>query len=108
MEKLYYIDQYIKEFTAEIVEVLEVNNQFHVLLDKTAFFPGGGGQFCDLGKIDVHPVIDVYEKENKVYHVLEKKPIKIHKVKCEIDWRRRRYASTLCSTCIIWMLLHPI
>lgn len=35
MEKLYYIDQYIKEFTAEIVEVLEVNNQFHVLLDKT-------------------------------------------------------------------------
>ena len=73
MEKLYYIDQYIKEFTAEIVEVLEVNNQFHVLLDKTAFFPGGGGQFCDLGKIDVHPVIDVYEKENKVYHVLEKK-----------------------------------
>ena len=89
MEKLYYIDQYIKEFTAEIVEVLEVNNQFHVLLDKTAFFPGGGGQFCDLGKIDVHPVIDVYEKENKVYHVLEKKPIKIHKVKCEIDWSRR-------------------
>ena len=50
MEKLYYIDQYIKEFTAEIVEALEVNNQFHVLLDKTAFFPGGGGQFCDLGK----------------------------------------------------------
>ena len=89
MEKLYYIDQYIKEFTAEIVEALEVNNQFHVLLDKTAFFPGGGGQFCDLGKIDVHPVIDVYEKENKVYHVLEKKPIKIHKVKCEIDWSRR-------------------
>ena len=64
MEKLYYIDQYIKEFTAEIVEALEVNNQLHVLLDKTAFFPGGGGQFCDLGKIDVHPVIDVYEKEN--------------------------------------------
>ena len=89
MEKLYYIDQYIREFTAEIVEILEVNNQFHVLLDKTAFFPGGGGQFCDLGKIDVHPVIDVYEKENKVYHVLEKKPIKIHKVKCEIDWNRR-------------------
>lgn len=89
MDKLYYIDQYIKEFTAEIVEVLEINNQFHVLLDKTAFFPGGGGQFCDLGKIDVHPVIDVYEKENKVYHVLEKRPIKIHKVKCKIDWTRR-------------------
>ena len=47
MEKLYYIDQYIKEFTAEIIEILEVNNQFHVLLYKTSFFPGGGCQFCD-------------------------------------------------------------
>lgn len=45
MEKLYYIDQYIKEFTAEIVEVLEVNNQFHVLLDKTAFFLVAEGNF---------------------------------------------------------------
>ncbi len=89
MEKIYYIDQYIKEFTAEIEEILEIDNKYHVLLNKTAFFPGGGGQFCDLGKIDVHNVIDVYEKEGKVYHVLEKKPIKIHKVKCEIDWERR-------------------
>lgn len=89
MEKLYYTNQYIKEFTAEIIEILEIDNKFHVLLDKTAFFPGGGGQFCDLGTIDVHDVIDVYEKENKVYHVVKNKPIKIHKVKCKIDWKRR-------------------
>ena len=89
MEKLYYIDQYIREFTAEIIDILEIDNKFHILLDKTAFFPGGGGQFCDLGKIDSYDVIDVYEKEDKVYHILEKKPIKIHKVKCEIDWDRR-------------------
>lgn len=89
MEKLYYIDQYIKEFTAEIEEILEIDNKFHVLLNKTAFFPGGGGQFCDLGKIDVHDVIDVYEKDGKVYHIVEKKPIKIHKVKCAIDFKRR-------------------
>ncbi len=89
MEKLYYSNQYIKEFTAEIEEILEIDNKFHILLDKTAFFPGGGGQFCDLGKIDVHNVIDVYEKGSKVYHVVEKKPIKIHKVKCTIDWKRR-------------------
>ena len=89
MEKLYYSNQYIKEFTAEIEEILEIDNKFHVLLDKTAFFPGGGGQFCDLGKIDAHDVIDVYEKGSKVYHVVEKKPIKIHKVKCSIDWKRR-------------------
>lgn len=89
MEKLYYIDQYIREFTAEIIDILEIDNKFHILLDKTAFFPGGGGQFCDLGKIDSNDVIDVYEKEDKVYHILEKKPTRIHKVKCEIDWERR-------------------
>ncbi|MDB8792076.1 DHHA1 domain-containing protein [Romboutsia sp. 1001216sp1] len=89
MEKLYYTNQYIKEFVAEIEEILEVNGKYHIVLDKTAFFPGGGGQFCDLGKIDVHDVLDVYEKDNKVYHVVEKKTIKIHKVKCFIDWERR-------------------
>ncbi|HEL4427597.1 TPA: alanyl-tRNA editing protein AlaX-L, partial [Clostridioides difficile] len=50
MEKLYYTNQYIRDFTAEIIEIKEVENKYHVLLDKTAFFPGGGGQFGDLGK----------------------------------------------------------
>ncbi|RDY29006.1 alanyl-tRNA editing protein AlaX-L [Romboutsia weinsteinii] len=89
MEKLYYKDQYLKNFTAEIIEIKEVGDKFHILLDKTAFFPGGGGQFCDLGSIGEHKVIDVYEENGKIYHVLNKKPIKIHKVKCEIDWDRR-------------------
>ncbi|MDD6794739.1 MAG: hypothetical protein PUE01_04915 [Clostridiaceae bacterium] len=46
-EKLYYKDQYIKEFEADIVEVKEAEGKFYVLLDKTAFFPGGGGQDAD-------------------------------------------------------------
>lgn len=89
MEKLYYIDQYIKEFTAEIEEILEKNDGFHVALNKTAFFPGGGGQPSDLGMIGEHEVKEVYEKDGIVYHVVSKKPIKIHKVKCKIDWDRR-------------------
>lgn len=89
MEKLYYIDQYIKEFTAEIEEIVEKDNKFHVVLDKTAFFPGGGGQPCDLGFIGDHEVLETYEENAKVYHVVLKKPIKIHKVKCKIDWNRR-------------------
>lgn len=91
MEKLFYIDSYIKNFTAEIEEVKEMNNKYHVLLDKTAFFPGGGGQYCDLGTIDNISVEDVYEENDKIYHVLDKKPNRIHKVKCEIDWDRREY-----------------
>lgn len=89
MEKLYYTNQYIRDFTAEIIEIKEVENKYHVLLDKTAFFPGGGGQFGDLGKIENDDVISVYEDGKNIYHVLDKKPIKIHKVKCSIDWDRR-------------------
>ncbi|MEG0308548.1 MAG: DHHA1 domain-containing protein [Clostridium sp.] len=90
MEKIYYNDQYIKDFVAEVDKVEEKDGKFHVILDKTAFFPGGGGQFCDLGMIENEKVIDVYEEEGVIYHVLEKKPMKIHRLKCSIDWERRR------------------
>lgn len=89
MYKLFYEDQYIKDFTAEIIDIKEIDNKFHVSLDKTAFFPGGGGQPSDSGLIDNHEVIDVYEKDGTIYHVVEKKPIKIHRVKCSINWSKR-------------------
>ena len=89
MEKIYYENRYLREFTAEIIDIKEIDNKYHVILDKTAFFPGGGGQNCDLGNIENQNVIDVYEKDELVYHVLENKPIKIHKVKCVLDWNRR-------------------
>lgn len=90
MERIYYENQYLKEFTAEIVDIKEINNKFHVTLDKTAFFPGGGGQNCDLGNLGDQEILEVYEKDEVIYHVVEKKPIKIHRVKCEIAWDRRR------------------
>ncbi len=90
MEKIYYDNQYLKEFTAEIIDIKEFDNKFHVTLDKTAFFPGGGGQSCDLGNLGDQKILDVYEKDEIIYHVVEKKPLKIHRVKCEIDWDRRR------------------
>lgn len=89
MNKLYYEDQYLKEFTAEIIGVIEKNNLYYVSLDKTAFFPGGGGQHCDLGYIDNHKVIDIVEENGEIYHVTQTKPIKIHRVSCKIDWDRR-------------------
>ena len=89
MEKIYYNNQYIKEFTAEVIESKECDGTYHIQLDKTAFFPGGGGQHCDLGEIENIKVLDVYEEKGKIYHVLEKKLSKIHRVKGKIDWARR-------------------
>lgn len=89
MEKIYYEDQYIKDFTCEVEEVKEVDGKFHVVLDRTAFFPGGGGQPCDAGHIEGLPVTDVYEENGTVYHVMDRKPMKIHRVKASIDWDKR-------------------
>lgn len=80
MERLYYENQYIKEFNGKIIEIKDIENRLHIALDKTAFFPGGGGQERDKGKINNYEVIDVYEKENRIYHVIEKdKHLKICK-----------------------------
>lgn len=89
MIKLYYEDQYIKEFQCEILEVKEVDLKYHVLLNQTAFFPGGGGQLGDRGEIGGIKVLDVYEEGGNVYHVLEKEPKKLKNIKGVLDWERR-------------------
>lgn len=88
-EKLYYENQYEKSFTAEIVNIAEKTNEFHIVLDKTHFYPEGGGQPSDIGIIESIPVLSVYEDNEIIYHVTEKKPVKIHKLKCSIDWDHR-------------------
>ena len=89
MEKLYYTNQYIKEFEAEIISIKNIGNNYHVALNKTAFFPGGGGQSCDLGEIDGKTVIDVYEEKGIVYHVISEEIINKNCIKGKIDWGRR-------------------
>ena len=88
-EKLYYKDGYLKEFTANIMEYTKEDNKHSVVLDRTAFFPGGGGQWCDLGYIDEIRVLDVIEDKNKIYHILESEPKRTENIKCTIDWSRR-------------------
>ena len=89
MEKLYYKNQYIKKFNTKVKDIIYKDNLYHIELEKTAFFPGGGGQQGDLGFIDNKEVIDVYEDRKRIYHVLNE-DIEINKeVYCEIDWKRR-------------------
>ncbi|WP_070000651.1 alanyl-tRNA editing protein [Cellulosilyticum sp. I15G10I2] len=89
MQKLYYEDAYKKFFTAEITAVIEKENTFHIELDQTYFYPEGGGQPSDTGFIEDSPISFVYESDGHIYHVTDKKPIKIHKTKCTLNWERR-------------------
>lgn len=89
MEKLYYENPYMNEFTAEILNIVEKDNKYHVELDRTYFYPGSENMPCDIGEISSMPVSYVYEDGEKIYHVLDTKPIKIHKVKCTINWIKK-------------------
>lgn len=89
MEKLYYVDGYIKDFFAEVTSIEKKEDKYHITLDKTAFFPGGGGQPHDTGIIEGVEVLEVYEKDGEIYHVVEKEILKKHRLKCEINWDRR-------------------
>ncbi|MBQ6774495.1 MAG: hypothetical protein IJP48_10620 [Synergistaceae bacterium] len=85
--KLYYEDLYAQEFDSEIVSQEEVNGSYNVILDKTLFYPSGGGQPCDLGFINGVEVLDVHEHNNEIIHVLSEKITgPAHGV---IDWSRR-------------------
>ena len=87
-EKLFYTDSYIKEFSATVVSLTQVDDHFECILDKTAFFPTEAGQSCDLGRIDCANVLDVKEMDGTIVHVLDKKPVG-DKVFCEIEWKKR-------------------
>lgn len=85
-EKLFYEDSYIKEFTARVELCREKGEVYEVVLDRTAFFPEGGGQYADAGKLDEVKVLDVQEKEGIIYHVTESALEEGTTVQGVIDW----------------------
>ena len=50
-ERLFDKDPYMTEFSATVLFWKQAEGAFFAALDKTAFFPEGGGQFCDLGTL---------------------------------------------------------
>jgi misacylated tRNA(Ala) deacylase len=71
-ELLYQTDSYLKDFDANITAVLQPERA--VVLDRTAFYPGGGGQPCDFGTLTVegvtYPVEKVKKQGDDVLHFL--------------------------------------
>ena len=70
-EKLYYSDPYLKTFTARVLTCDPGKNGYLVTLDRSAFYPEGGGQPCDLGTLGQAKVLDVQEKDGTVFHTVD-------------------------------------
>ena len=88
-EKLYYADPFLKEFTATVLDCQARKNGYTVTLDRTAFYPEGGGQPADHGTLDGAAVTDVHEKNGVIFHNVDR-AVEIGKtVSASIDWARR-------------------
>ncbi len=86
-EKLYYQDAYIKEFEASVLSCEKDKNCYKIVLDKTAFFPEGGGQTADTGFIGDAFISDVQEENGEIFHYAKKKVCGT--VLCKLDFEKR-------------------
>ena len=87
-ETLYYKDNYLTTFDAVVKECIN-DKVIKVVLDKTAFYPEGGGQPSDIGKLNDVNVLRVEVKNDIIYHIVDKEIPVGTKVKGEIDWDYR-------------------
>ena len=90
-ERLYYQDSHLIEFEARVVDQTErVSGWTAITLDRTAFYPTGGGQPSDTGIIDGARVVECIDDEENVLHVIQGRAPDIGSiVKGRVDWARR-------------------
>ncbi|MCT4597172.1 MAG: DHHA1 domain-containing protein [Vallitalea sp.] len=86
--KLYEENPYLKECKSKIINVIKEEDNILLILDKTIFFPEGGGQPCDIGYIGDSKVLYVYEKNDVIYHKVDIAPTSNEEI-CQLDWDRR-------------------
>ena len=89
-EELFLGDSYLREFEAVVVEL----SGREVILDRTAFYPGGGGQPPDRGTLGIGPVhasvVDARREGRQVVHVLDNPiPNTVRELEGSLDWERR-------------------
>jgi alanyl-tRNA synthetase len=91
-ERLYYHDSRLLEFDARVISLSELDDgQIAVTLDRTAFYPTGGGQPSDTGMLDDARVVDCIDAEDDgVLHVIQGPAPEVgDTVHGKIDWLRR-------------------
>ena len=87
--RLYYENAFMQDFTAAVESCQAVKNGFAVILNRTAFYPEGGGQPADRGTLDGVSVTDVQERDGVVTHLCDRALSVGTEVSGRIDWARR-------------------
>ena len=92
-EKLYYSDSFLREFDAVVTGCEPAKKGWKITLDRTAFYPEGGGQPTDKGVLTygdtVVNISEVHEKNGLLAHTADAEIPIGTKVHGEIDWDRR-------------------
>ena len=87
--RLYETDGHCRRFDAVVTACEPRGDRFAVELDRTAFFPEGGGQYADTGTLDGVAVTDVQLENGRLWHYTEA-PLSVgNTVAGEIDWEQR-------------------
>ncbi|MDO5110186.1 MAG: alanyl-tRNA editing protein, partial [Erysipelotrichaceae bacterium] len=89
IKELYDLNPYTKEFDAQVVSCNLNNDVYEIVLDRTAFYPEGGGQPADRGTLGTVNVLDVQEKAETIIHYCDAPLAEGTQVHGAIDWNRR-------------------
>ena len=88
-ERLYLQDVYATSFDAKVLALRELNGKPAVVLERSAFYPEGGGQPGDQGTLGAARVLDTQDVDGEVLHQLDR-PLEVGaQVHGQIDWARR-------------------
>ncbi len=92
-QKLYYEDPFLREFSAAVLSCEAAGESWKIVLDRTAFYPEGGGQPADHGVLRTSagevPVTDVHEKNGQILHTCAAPIAAGEAVTGVLDWARR-------------------
>ena len=88
-EKLYEQDAFLRRFQARVLSCAPEKDGYAVVLDRTAFYPEGGGQPSDRGALGGAAVLDVHQRDGEIVHFCGA-PLTAGETVCgELDWARR-------------------